>query len=237
VLYLHGAHWNLTGQLFRIEELHDFGFSVLAIDYRGFGMSDGDYPSARTVYEDARVAWDYLARLQPDANKRFIYGHSLGGAVAVDLASHLAGNTRAAAGLIVESSFSSLPDIAREFTYPWLPVQLLMSQKFDSASKIRLVNMPVLVMHGSNDRYVPSNLSEKLYEAAPGRKKPLLVDGGTHNNCLRVGEDEYRAVFEEVFGRMLEGAGSLRGRLFVVYGVRRGKSPCLACMRRGARGN
>ena len=89
VLYLHGTRWNLTGQTSRIDQLHAFGFSVLAIDYRGFGKSDGDLPSEQTVYEDARVAWNRLTELQPDASKRFIYGHSLGGAVAIDLAARL----------------------------------------------------------------------------------------------------------------------------------------------------
>src|SRR4029453_8261572 len=89
VLYLHGSRWNLTGQTSRIEQLRSFGFSVLAIDYRGFGKSDGDLPSEQTVYEDARIAWDRLVQLQPEPSLRFIYGHSLGGAVAIDLASYL----------------------------------------------------------------------------------------------------------------------------------------------------
>lgn len=204
VLYLHGARWNLTGHLFRIEQLREFGFSVLAIDYRGFGKSDGDYPSEQTVYEDARVAWDYLARLQPDAAKRFIYGHSLGGAVAIDLASQLAqGNQAAAGGLIVESSFSSLPDVARALSYPWLPVQLLMSQKFDSAKKIQRVNVPVLIVHGADDNFIPSRLSEKLYAAAPGKKKLIVVPGGTHNNSMRLGENAYRQAFADLFHSQL----------------------------------
>ncbi|WP_194722472.1 alpha/beta hydrolase [Noviherbaspirillum malthae] len=210
VLYLHGARWNLTGQLFRIQQLHDFGFSVLAVDYRGFGKSDGDLPSERTVYEDAQVAWKHLASLQPDAGKRFIYGHSLGGAIAIDLAAHLNGSDDdrdegkaaqpAAKGLIVESSFTSLADIARSLTYPWLPLQLLLSQKFDSVGKISRVGMPVLIVHGSSDRYVPSRFSEKLYEAAGGRKKLILVEGGTHNNSMRLGATEYRQAFKELFG-------------------------------------
>ncbi len=209
LLYLHGARWNLTGHLFRIKQLRDFGFSVLAVDYRGFGKSDGDYPTEQTVYEDARVAWDKLAQLQDDPDKRFIYGHSLGGAVAVDLAAHLAqsGSAAAAGGLIVESSFSSLSDIARAFTYSWLPVQLLMSQKFDSADKIAHIDVPVLIVHGADDRYVPSRLSEKLYAAAPGRKKLLVVPGATHNNSMRVGEDDYRSAFAELFGRQLDDIG------------------------------
>ena len=115
VLYLHGARWNLTGQLFRIEQLHDFGFSVLAIDYRGFGKSSGELPSEETVYEDARLAWQHLKTLQPDPKKRLIYGHSLGGAIAIDLASQ-PGQQQQARGLIVESTFTTLADIAKSLS-------------------------------------------------------------------------------------------------------------------------
>ena len=107
VLYLHGTRWNLTAQVRRISQLRELGFSVLAIDYRGFGESPGDLPSERTVYQDAQAAWERLVQLQPEAERRFIYGHSLGGAIAVDLAEHLAeGNEPKAAGLIVESTFT-----------------------------------------------------------------------------------------------------------------------------------
>jgi len=216
ILYLHGARWNLTGQLFRIEQLHAMGFSVLAIDYRGFGKSEGDYPSEDTVYEDARAAWKHLATLQPDPAKRLIYGHSLGGAVAVDLAAALpkAGMMTAAAGaadrgaaalppaagLIVESSFSSFADIARVHTAPWLPVGLFLSQKFDSAGKIAGIDLPVLIVHGTGDKVVPHVLSERLHAAARGRKKLLLVEGGTHNNSMRLGNEDYRRALQEMFG-------------------------------------
>ncbi|WP_194711299.1 alpha/beta hydrolase [Noviherbaspirillum soli] len=199
VLYLHGARWNLTGQLFRIEQLHDFGFSVLAIDYRGFGKSSGELPSEETVYEDARLAWQHLKALQPDPRKRLIYGHSLGGAIAIDLASQ-PGQQQQARGLIVESTFTTLADIAKSLSYPWLPLQLLLSQKFDAVDKIAQVGMPVLIVHGTSDRYVPSHFSEKLYAAAPQRKKLLLVEGGTHNNSMRIGESAYRRAFRELFG-------------------------------------
>lgn len=210
ILYLHGARWNLTGQLFRIQQLRDFGFSVLAIDYRGFGKSDGELPSEHTVYEDARTAWSHLTALQPDASRRFIYGHSLGGAVAVDLAASLRNGTPelaekpsalpAAGGLIVESTFTSLADIARSLTYPWLPLQLLLSQKFDSVNKIARIDMPALIVHGSDDRYVPAHFSEKLYQAAAGKKRLLMIQGGTHNNSMRLGATEYRRAFDELFG-------------------------------------
>jgi len=204
MLYLHGARWNLTGQMFRIEQLHEFGFSVLAIDYRGFGKSGGELPSEETVYEDARVAWDRLTHLQPDASRRYIYGHSLGGAVAVDLAASLSDAAEdkelAANGLIVESSFTTLADIARALSYTWLPVQLILSQKFDSADKIAKVRMPTLLVHGTGDRYVSPHFSQKLYELTTARKKLLLVDGATHNNSMRMGSEAYRAALNELFG-------------------------------------
>jgi fermentation-respiration switch protein FrsA (DUF1100 family) len=129
--------------------------------------------------------------------------------VAIDLAASLHGkhskktsvsSLPAAHGLIVESSFTSLVDIARSLTYPWLPLQLLLSQKFDSVNKISRVDLPVLIVHGSDDRYVPSRFSEKLYEAAPGKKRLLLVEGGTHNNSMRLGASQYRKAFKELFG-------------------------------------
>ena len=155
VYYLHGARWNLTGHLSRISQLRRFGFSVFAIDYRGFGKSDGDVPSEASVYEDARAGWQWLVRREPDASRRFIYGHSLGGAIAVDLAVRLSVEGAGARGLIVESSFTSLADMAAELSNGWLPGGLLLSQKFDSIEKIRQIRMPVLIVHGASDRYVP----------------------------------------------------------------------------------
>ena len=224
VLYLHGARWNLTGQLRRIEQLRRFGFSVFAIDYRGFGQSDGDPPSESTVYEDAGAAWAWLAQHQPDASRRFIYGHSLGGAVAVDLAAALSAKGASAAGLIVESSFTSLADVAAEMSYRWLPLRFILSQKFDSVNKMAQVAMPVLIVHGANDTYVPSRLSAALYAAAPAPKKLLLVEGGGHNNSMWLGDVQYRAAIAELFGLRAVGE-TLTGetlRAGIAKAVRRG---------------
>ncbi len=197
LLYLHGVRWNLTGHLFRLEQLRALGFSVLAIDYRGFGQSLGDLPSERSVYEDARIAWEHLKTLQPDAGKRFIYGHSLGGAVAVDLAAELGRNAERddtpteARALIIESTFTSLADVATVVVDTTLPVRWLLSQKFDSLEKIDRIGMPLLVVHGTDDRYVPARFSEQLYQAARPPKELLLVEGATHNNSLRVAPSAY----------------------------------------------
>ncbi len=197
VLYLHGSRWNLTGQLFRIEQLRALGFSILAIDYRGFGQSMGQLPSEKTVYEDARIAWERLKQLQPDPQRRVIYGHSLGGAVAVDLAAELGREADsedgpvAARGLIIESTFTNLADVATAIANTSLPVRWLLSQKFDSIDKIADVHMPVLIVHGTDDRYVPARFSEELFKVAKEPKHLLLVPGGTHNNSMRLGQEAY----------------------------------------------
>ncbi|UQY36905.1 lysophospholipase [Pseudomonas fulva] len=211
LLYLHGSRWNLTGQLFRIEQLHAMGFSVLAIDYRGFGESRGELPSERTLYEDAEIAWQRLTELQPDPAKRFIYGHSLGGAVAVNLADALGRDrhTPPLAGLIIESTFTNLADAATAVAseYTSLPVRWLLSQKFDSLSKIGDIKVPVLIAHGTGDRYVPARFSESLYQAANQPKRLLLIDGGNHNNSMRTGSREYREAIRTLFSEQKIGQG------------------------------
>jgi fermentation-respiration switch protein FrsA (DUF1100 family) len=200
VFYLHGSRWNLTGHLNRISQLRAFGFSVFAIDYRGFGKSDGELPSEESVYEDARVGWSWLAARQPDPARRYIYGHSLGGAVAIELATELAKGDPGARGLIIESSFTSLADMAAEISKGLLPAGLVLTQKFDSLGKIGQVHMPVLVVHGAADRFVPPRFSEALYAAAPTPKKLLLVENATHNNSMWVGNGEYQRALVDLFG-------------------------------------
>ena len=213
VLYFHGSRWNLTGQLFRIRQLHDFGFSVLAVDYRGFGKSDGGVPSEQSVYEDARAAWQRFAALVPDPRRRIVYGHSLGGAVAVDLAAWLdrhADGIEPVRGLVIESSFTSLADVAKAMSYSWLPVQWILSQKFDSLQKIGEVRMPVLFVHGAADRFIPARFSHALYDAARAPKRLLIVDGATHNNSMRVAPDAYREALFALF-RLPEAGAQPKG--------------------------
>jgi alpha-beta hydrolase superfamily lysophospholipase len=202
ILYLHGVRWNLTGQLFRIEQLRAAGYSVLAIDYRGFGQSKGDLPSESSVYQDARVAWERFKLLQPDPSKRLIYGHSLGGAVAIDLAAELGQDAARdhtplpVKGLVIESTFTSLADVAAAVANTSLPVRWLLSQKFDSIDKIAEIHMPLLVVHGMADPFVPPRFSEQLFNAAQQPKRLLLVPGATHNNSMALGGQNYRKAID-----------------------------------------
>jgi pimeloyl-ACP methyl ester carboxylesterase len=135
LLYLHGVRWNLTAHLRRIENLRSFGFTVMAIDYRGFGRSDGDLPSEESVYEDAHAAWRWVVERESDAAKRFVYGHSLGTAVATHLASDEGGRD-GLGGLILEGAFTNLPEMAAALAPSWLPIDRLVTQRFDTRSKI-----------------------------------------------------------------------------------------------------
>lgn len=196
LLYLHGARWNLNGNAFRIARLRKMGFSVLAVDYRGFGRSGGDLPSEEEVYADATIAWEYLAQRVPSHARRFVFGHSLGGALAIDLAAR----RDDMAGVIVESTLTSIRDMAG--AHKWLrfvPVSLFLTQHYDSLSKIERVSAPILFVHGADDGYVPSWMAERLYERTRAPKRMLLVEGANHSNVSGVGFEQYFAAVRDFF--------------------------------------
>ena len=195
LLYLHGARWDLSGSARRMERMRELGFSVLGIDYRGFGKSSDELPSERMAYEDARAAWRWLAERHPGA-PRYIFGHSLGAAVAVDLASEAPD----AAGLIVEGGFTSIPDVYASMRWGWLPLGGLITQRFDAARKIARLRAPLLAVHGSDDRLIPPALGRALFERAPVPKRFVLVAGGSHHNTNALAMDDYRSALREMFG-------------------------------------
>lgn len=206
LLYLHGSRRNISSSLFRIAGLRRMGFSVLAIDYRGFGRSDGDLPSEEQTYEDAHAAWEELKRRVIDPRKRIIYGHSLGGAVAIDLAVR----NPDAAGLIAESTLTSIRDMVAMSPYRFLPVGLILTQYYDSLSKVGQLRVPVLFVHGASDKWVPASMSERLYAAAPEPKKLLLVEDAGHSNSSRVAPETYRRALREFSAFARQAAASLR---------------------------
>jgi len=177
LLYLHGARWDVRGSAHRMRRMHELGFAVLGIDYRGFGRSSAGLPSETLAGEDARAAWAWLATQAPGA-QRFVFGHSLGGAIAVQLAATVDDE----AGLIVENSFPSIPDLVRTFKWGWLPLGPLITQKLDAGARIAEVGAPVLVVHGSEDSLIRPELGRVLYEKARAPKRFMLVEGGTHHN-------------------------------------------------------
>jgi alpha-beta hydrolase superfamily lysophospholipase len=195
LLYLHGARWDVRSSAHRMRRMHELGFAVLGIDYRGFGQSTDTLPSETLAYEDARAAWDWLGTQHPGL-PRYVFGHSLGGAIAVGLAAQVDDER----GVLVEGSFSSVPDVVSSFKWGWLPVGPLITQRFDAESKVDKLGSPLLVVHGSNDRLIPPALGRKLYERAREPKRFVLVEGGSHHNTNSVGQPQYREAMAELFG-------------------------------------
>ena len=195
LLYLHGARFNVVGSAFRARRMQELGFSVLAIDYRGFGKTSQELPSEAMAYEDARAAWNWLAQQYPK-RPRYIFGHSLGGAIAIDLAAQVEDEV----GTLVEGTFTSIPDVVSSFKWGWLPVGPLITQRFEAVKRVERVGSPLLVVHGANDNLIPPELGRKLYDAATGRKAFVLVEGGSHHNTNSVGQPQYRVAINELFG-------------------------------------
>ena len=195
LLYLHGARRDVESSVFRIRQMSALGFSVLAIDYRGFGRSTDELPSETTVYEDARAAWQWLGAHAAQKD-RYVFGHSLGGAIAVQLASEVDD----AKGLIVEGTFTSIRDVFESMRFGWLPLGPFITQRFDSAGKIERVRAPVLVVHGLRDSLIPPALGRTLYERATAKKRLVLVEGGSHYSTNAVGAAQYRHALHELFG-------------------------------------
>jgi uncharacterized protein len=199
ILYLHGNGWNIGDSAYNTARLRRMGFSVLAIDYRGFGKSEGAFPSEAQVYEDAQVAWEHLKKLQAQPKRRFVYGHSLGGAVAIELAVR----NPDIAGLIVEASFTSIRDMAKDVHgYGFLPLDLILTQRFESLAKVGSIKMPVLFIHGEADTVIPSSMSERLHAAAPGPKSLVLIPGAGHSSIAVIAWERYRQTVQDFIGKI-----------------------------------
>jgi uncharacterized protein len=192
-LYLHGNDLNIGGNLERVARLRGLGFTVLAVDYRGYGKSGGGFPSEMQVYEDAEAAWNYVVQERHiDPRQTLIYGHSLGGVIAIELALR----RPEAAGLIVEGAFTSMAEMAKT-VYWMLPTGWILNQRFDALAKVPMLRVPTLFIHGTADREVPYAMTERLFGAAGGPKWLMLIPGGGHESSGSVGEMLYtRAVLD-----------------------------------------
>jgi len=182
-LFCHGNGGNISHRIEKILILNQLGLDVFIFDYRGYGRSSGR-PSEKGFYKDAEAAYHYLVserKVSPDSI--ILYGESLGAAVAIDLA-----RIEGVKALITEASLSSTKDVSRAI-YPFLPT-FLISSKFDSAGKIKDVNIPKLIIHSKNDEIIPFSQSIKLFEVSPWPKKHLVLIG-SHNTCFLDSKDLY----------------------------------------------
>jgi uncharacterized protein len=208
VLLLHGTGRTIAGMVHVAVALHEAGAAVLMIDYRGLGRSSRGPLTESTMYEDAEAAWHELRWHQPDPGLRLVYGHSLGGAIALELAARYPDVN----GVVVEATPTSIAALLRESGVArFYPVDAMLAGRFDAAGKVRRIGAPLLVIHGKGDAIVPSAMGVELYLRATGRKRLLLVEGATHSDAAIVGAGEYQAALE----RMLP-----PGRAPVLAGVR-----------------
>ena len=195
LLYLHGNGINIGANVADAYRFHQLGFSVLLIDYRGYGRSEGNFPTETAVYQDAETAWYYLVKERKIAAKDiFVYGHSLGGAIAINLVVKYPD----AAGLIVQSSFTSMRQMVdRMGYYRIFPSRLILHQKFDSIQKVASLKIPVLFIHGVADEMIPYQMSEKLFAAAPEPKQLFLAPEAGHNNVAEVTGEKYSQIIRD----------------------------------------
>ncbi|WP_264320424.1 alpha/beta hydrolase [Zarconia navalis] len=188
LLYLHGNGGNIGVNLYQAERFHKLGFSVLLIDYRGYGKSTGPHPNESRVYEDAETALNYLIRDRGiDPDRIFLYGHSLGGAIAIETATR----NQNIAGLIVQCSFTSILETANSRKlYSLFPLNFLLYHEFNSIEKVRSLSMPILFIHGQEDDVVPAYMSEELYAATSAPKQLHLIPNAGHNDVASVMGDK-----------------------------------------------
>lgn len=176
LLYLHGNAANLSGIAALAPGFINTGFSFMAVDYRGYGESGGA-PSEAGLYRDGRAAYRWLTGRGIAPSRIFIYGQSLGAAVAAWLASH-----EPAAGLVLEGAFPSTFAMARKH-YAWLLApEFLVRDKFQTERHVREVGCPVLVIHGEEDAISPPSFGERVFAAIPGRKFLVRVPAAGHNS-------------------------------------------------------
>ncbi|MDT0635602.1 alpha/beta hydrolase [Spectribacter hydrogenoxidans] len=196
LLHFHGNAGNIGDRIDLLALFHHIGLSVLTIDYRGYGQSTGK-PSEPGTYRDAEAAWSYLVerrRIPPD--QIILHGQSLGGAVAAWLATKVE-----PAGLILDSTFTSVPDIAGE-VYPWLPVRQLARLSYNTLDRIPDVDIPILVLHSREDDIIGFHHGERLAEAAGAR---LVALRGGHNETMARNQAIYQETFLEFVAAVLRG--------------------------------
>lgn len=212
VLYLHGTFRNLFQNRAKIAAIHAAGFSVLAVDYRGWGESSPLLPSEASIVDDAEVAWAELQRRVPNPAARIIFGHSMGSGAATELAlRHRSGGADGGHGtagtggtdgsygaLVLESAMTSMPDIASAQGLVGRVAAWLTTQQFASIDKIAAISAPKWFLSGTADNTVPSRQTQQLYTAALGQRQLVLFEGGSHSGLAQEFPARYRAVWQQV---------------------------------------
>jgi fermentation-respiration switch protein FrsA (DUF1100 family) len=181
LLFCHGNGGNISHRLDSIRIFHDLGLSVLIFDYRGYGRSEGE-PTEKGTYLDAEAAWNFLVKDKGiDPARMVIFGRSLGSAVAAELAVR-----KKAGALIIESGFSSIPDLGRKY-YPYMPVSLITRFHYATIDKVSSLALPKLFIHSPDDEIIPYEQGRRLFEKASEPKEFLKLQGNHNEGFLMSG--------------------------------------------------
>ena len=173
ILFLHGNAGSLENRIHKINHFRDMNVNFLLVAWRGFSGNKGK-PTEKGLYEDARSALIWLKSRGVKENNIIIYGESLGTGVATEIAQN-----KNFAGIILESPFTSMIDAGKD-KYPYLPVRLLLKDKYESDKKIKNINRPILIMHGKVDNIVPFHMGKRIYELANEPKYSYFSEYDDH---------------------------------------------------------
>lgn len=183
LLYLHGNAGNLSNRMDFVERLWRLPANVLIVDYRGYGRSEGS-PDESGLYSDAYAAFDFLVReLKVPPSKIILFGKSLGGAVAAELATRVA-----CGGVILQSTFTSVKEMSKR-VLPILPASWFLRHRYDTLSKVPRIACPKLVLHAKRDEIVPYDMGRRLFEAAAMPKRFVELDVPGHNDFMLASSD------------------------------------------------
>ena len=173
ILFLHGNAGSLANRIHKINNFKNMDVNFLLVAWRGFSGNKGK-PTEKGLYEDARSAVAWLQSRGVKENNIIIYGESLGTGVATEIAQN-----KNFAGIILESPFTSMIDVGKD-KYPYLPVRLLLKDKYESDKKIKNINRPILIMHGKVDNIVPFHMGKRIYELANEPKYSYFSEYDDH---------------------------------------------------------
>ena len=188
LLFFHGNAGNIAHRGASVAIFHRLGLNVFIFDYRGYGKSQGK-PDESGLYKDARAAWRYLTDERGfDRKDIILFGRSLGGAVAAELAAEVRPG-----GLILESTFSSARDMA-DAVFPVLSRLIFLRYDFDTVAYVERVECPVLVLHSPDDEIIPFRLGEKIFQVGNGPKSFVRMRGGHNSGFLMSQPDYERAI-------------------------------------------
>lgn len=197
VIFSHGNAGNISNRVYFLNLMHQAGISVFIYDYRGYGLSEGT-PNEKGLYKDLQAARSYLINNKGYKPSQIVlFGRSLGGPVSA----YVAGE-KEVGGVVLESTFTSAPDLATEI-YPFVPPGLA-RMNFSTLEYLNRINVPVLVMHSRNDEIIGYHHGEKLYEAANDPRRFEELHGGHNNNFIDSGETYFNA-WKEFLSALSEG--------------------------------